>query len=289
MEQNRHSVGKLENALQAGRFSDFLLTKTIDSKVEPDGDLFAIWVRDEQMIEQARELFKAFQTAPESSLYTDATNTAQAIRKKESQRKREIEKKTVDVRKSWTTPKLSQCRVTLILLITASAISVATNFGSSKLFYEFALVASPLEIIKSGQIWRLVTPIFLHMGWLHLLFNLYWTYQFGLLLEARLGSGKILILVFIVAIASNVAQFYASGPSFGGLSGLNYGFFGFLWIKSRFDPGSGLHIPENLVIFFMIWLVLCAVGLFGPVANTAHFVGLLAGAAVSGLPLMIRR
>tara|TARA_Y100001933_G_scaffold265203_1_gene336895 strand:- start:9504 stop:10361 length:858 start_codon:yes stop_codon:yes gene_type:complete len=282
-------VGKLENALQAGRFSDFLLTKTIDSKVEPDGDLFAIWVRDEQMIEQARELFKAFQTAPESSLYTDATNTAQAIRKKESQRKREIEKKTVDVRKSWTTPKLSQCRVTLILLITASAISVATNFGSSKLFYEFALVASPLEIIKSGQIWRLVTPIFLHMGWLHLLFNLYWTYQFGLLLEARLGSGKILILVFIVAIASNVAQFYASGPSFGGLSGLNYGFFGFLWIKSRFDPGSGLHIPENLVIFFMIWLVLCAVGLFGPVANTAHFVGLLAGAAVSGLPLMIRR
>ncbi len=127
------------------------------------------------------------------------------------------------------------------------------------------------------------------MGWLHLLFNLYWTYQFGLLLEARLGSGKILILVFIVAIASNVAQFYASGPSFGGLSGLNYGFFGFLWIKSRFDPGSGLHIPENLVIFFMIWLVLCAVGLFGPVANTAHFVGLLAGAAVSGLPLMIRR
>ena len=87
-------VGKLENALQAGRFSDFLLTKTIDSKVEPDGDLFAIWVRDEQMIEQARELFKAFQTAPESSLYTDATNTAQAIRKKESQRKREIEKKT---------------------------------------------------------------------------------------------------------------------------------------------------------------------------------------------------
>ena len=95
-------------------------------------------------------------------------------------------------------------------------------------------------------------------------------------------------IVLIIAIASNTAQFYVSGPLFGGLSGVNYGFFGFIWIKSRFDPAAGLQIPESLVIFFLIWLVLCAVGLFGPVANTAHFVGLLAGVAASGIPLIFR-
>ena len=98
-----------------------------------------------------------------------------------------------------------------------------------------------------------------------------------------------LLLVLFVAIVSNLGQFYVSGPLFGGLSGINYGLFGFLWIKSRFDPASGWHIPESLVIFFLIWLVLCALGLFGPVANTAHFLGLLAGVAVPGVPLLLRR
>ena len=54
-------VGKLGSALLAGRFSDFLLTQHIESRVDPEGTEFAIWVRDEQRTDQARELFEAFQ------------------------------------------------------------------------------------------------------------------------------------------------------------------------------------------------------------------------------------
>jgi GlpG protein len=92
-----------------------------------------------------------------------------------------------------------------------------------------------------------------------------------------------------VAVVSNLAQYYASGPVFGGLSGIGYGLFGYLWIKSRFDPAAGMQIPPNLVLFFLIWLVVCALGWFGSVANTAHFVGLLAGIAVAGARLLVRR
>ena len=126
------------------------------------------------------------------------------------------------------------------------------------------------------------------MDLLHLLFNLYWTYQFGLLIEFRRGSARFLGLVLFVAIASNVAQYIYAGPFFGGLSGVGYGLFGYLWIKSRFEPALGMHLPQGLVIFFLIWLVICTTGMFGPVANTAHFVGMFAGIAVAGIPILRR-
>lgn len=283
-------IGKVGSALLAGRFSDFLLTQNIESRVDAEGDDFAIWIRDEQHANQARELFAVFQSSPNDSRYTEASETARKLRRDEERRVRDIEKKTIDVRKQWATPTLSQCRITLTLMVTAAAISFLSRFGQNDQIFEFlSLAGGPLGSIRSGQLWRLITPIFLHMGVLHLLFNLYWTYQFGLLIESYVGTGRMLVLVCIIAIMSNLGQYYVSGPSFGGLSGINYGFFGFLWIKSRFDPSSRLQIPESLVIFFLIWLVLCAFNLFGPVANTAHFTGLLVGIAVAGLPLLIRR
>lgn len=282
-------VGKFDSAPNAGRFTDFLLTQHITAKVESDGEQFAIWVRDEQSIDLARDFLNRFLEAPDDPKYLDAVTTARGMRRDEEQRQRAIEKKTIDVRKRWAQPTLSQSRVTLFLMVTAVAVTVLTDFGKNAVFLKLALTGGAVETLLSGQVWRLVTPIFLHMGWLHLLFNLYWTYQFGLLLESRLGSRMMILLVLFIAIASNLGQFYVSGPFFGGLSGVNYGFFGFLWIKSRLEPGAGWNMPESLVIFFLLWLVLCAVGLFGPVANTAHFVGLLAGVAVAGAPRLLRR
>ena len=283
-------VGKIGSALLAGRFSDFLLTQNIESRVDAEGGDFAIWVRDEQQTNQARALFANFQLSPDDSQYTEASETARQLRRDEEQRVRAIEKKTVNVKKQWATPTLSQCRITMGIMVIAAAISFFSRFGQDhQLFELFSLAGGPIGSIRSGQLWRLITPIFLHMGVLHLLFNLYWTYQFGLLIESYVGTGKMLCLVCMIAIISNLGQYYVSGASFGGLSGVNYGFFGYLWIKSRFDPSSRLQIPESLVIFFLIWLVLCAFNLFGPVANTAHFTGLLVGIAAAGLPLVARR
>ena len=283
-------VGKIGSAILAGRFSDFLLTQNIESRVDAEGDDFAIWVRDEQQTHQARDLFADFKTTPDDLQYLEASESAHKLRRNKEKRAREIKKKTVDVKKSWATPTLRRCRITMSLMVTAGVISLLSRFGRDEQIFEFfSLAGGPVSSIRSGQIWRLVTPIFLHMGLLHLAFNLYWTYQFGLLIESYVGTAKMMGLVCMVAIFSNLAQYYVSGASFGGLSGLNYGFFGYLWIKSRFDPASRLQIPESLVIFFLIWLVLCAFNLFGPVANTAHFTGLLVGIAAAGIPLVVRR
>ena len=83
--------------------------------------------------------------------------------------------------------------------------------------------------LKAGQIWRLISPIFIHYSPLHLLFNLFWIYDLGLMIETRRGTWRLLAIVLICALASNFGEFFweiPALPGFGGMSGVVYGLFG---------------------------------------------------------------
>ncbi len=62
---------------------------------------------------------------------------------------------------------------------------------------------NPEEAILKGQVWRLVTPIFLHLGGAHLLFNMLWFYSLGGVIEVRRGSLKTLAMILFIAVISN--------------------------------------------------------------------------------------
>ncbi len=61
--------------------------------------------------------------------------------------------------------------------------------------------------ILKGQIWRLVTPVFLHGSFLHIAFNMYALFNFGQGIEARFGRLRFLALYFLSAFAGNVLSF----------------------------------------------------------------------------------
>jgi len=133
--------------------------------------------------------------------------------------------------------------------------------------------------VLSGEVWRLVTPIFLHFGLLHLVFNLSWLWVFGAILERSGGGLRFALMVLVVGVLSNVLQYVATAsPSFGGMSGVIYGLFGYLWMRGRFDPSSGYTLPGSTVMILLGWYVICFTGLVGPVANGAHTGGLVTGA-----------
>jgi GlpG protein len=201
-------------------------------------------------------------------------------------------------------------------------VALGTRLGDERTSLFQALVIAPfqflgenliswngLEQVRHGQVWRLVTPIFLHFGLLHLLFNLFMLYQLGGPVEARRGSVRFLVLVLAIAVISNVAQYYFGNitrngghltfrpsPLFGGLSGVVYGLFGYVWMKARFDPGLGLMMSQNTVVILLGWFFLCLLGpyfdllapLIGHVANMAHAAGLAVGLAVGYVPLLWR-
>ena len=137
-----------------------------------------------------------------------------------------------------------------------------------------------LKDIKSGQIWRLFTPMFLHFGYSHIIFNMYWLWILGSLLEIRYRPLKYLLLVLGVALASNLTQAIISGTNFGGMSGVNYGLFGYIFLHMKFHPTPYFRLEKQTIFLMLVWLVICFSGAAGPVANWAHLLGFLTGAIV---------
>lgn len=143
-----------------------------------------------------------------------------------------------------------------------------------------------LPEIRGGEVWRLVTPAFLHFGLFHIAFNLLWTWEFGRLIENRQGSLMLLCLFLVCSLAANIAQYLASGPVFGGMSGVIYAFFGYTWTQGLANPRFGVRLNPPVVYLLLGWFAICWTGilerLFGlGIANTAHTAGLVSGVAVS--------
>jgi GlpG protein len=145
-----------------------------------------------------------------------------------------------------------------------------------------------LAEVRTGQIWRLITPIFIHYGPLHLLFNMLWLSDLGSMIEKRQGPVKLALLVVVLAIVSNLGQYWVDGPFFGGMSGVVYGLFGYIWLRGQCDPASSLTLSPTTVWMMLAWYFLCLFGFVGHVANSAHTVGLVVGVLWGAAPMARR-
>jgi membrane associated rhomboid family serine protease len=141
--------------------------------------------------------------------------------------------------------------------------------------------------IQKGEAWRLFTPMFLHFGIMHILFNMMWLWDFGRILESRFRSGRFLLLVLFTSLAANVAQAMVSHAGFGGMSGVNYGLFGFILIRQKFHPAGDIRLNPQTTPWLLIWLVVCFTGVVGPVANAAHVAGLVSGGVIGWINAMM--
>lgn len=164
--------------------------------------------------------------------------------------------------------------------------------------------SAPLfENIRKGQVWRLFTPVILHRDLLHILFNMIWLWVLGKQLDMKLKKWQFLLLVLIVALVSNTAQYLMSGPLFMGFSGVITGMAGFIWMRQRVAPWEGYSIHRStflfLGFFILIMFILQSVsfifeaingkGFSVSIANTAHIVGALIGILLAKMPWMAWR
>jgi len=161
-------------------------------------------------------------------------------------------------------------------------------------FQDFTLVGNSPRFdtapnaMSNGEYWRLVTPVFLHFGLFHLAFNGLWTWELGRRIEPFVGSLHTLVIVLLMAVASNLGQYLWGGPSlFGGMSGVVYGLLGYVWIRHKVSPRPQLAIPPGLLGFMLFWLLLGMSGIIdllmsGSIANAAHAVGLVTGMILGG-------
>jgi rhomboid protease GluP len=141
------------------------------------------------------------------------------------------------------------------------------------------------ELIRLGQYWRLITPIFFHANTpLHILFNMYALYAFGPELERFFGHLRFLLVYFIAGYAGVLASFALSPDYSLGASGAIFGVIGafayFLYRNQHFLGAIGRNRLYN--VLFIIGLNVFLSFSEG-IDLWAHFGGLLAGTAIAWL------
>jgi rhomboid protease GlpG len=279
-------IGHLANESRARTFADYLYVQGIENHVEFEKEHgWAVWVPDEDKIEQASGLLTAFQANPTDPKYQAQAKPAANLRAAEEKSQAAYRKRMLDRRQLFRPLQAYGFGpLTLVLILISVAVFFWSGAGHNlqaihALFISEYTRAAGLPEIRAGQVWRLFTPIFIHYGYLHILFNMLWLWDLGSMIETRQGSLQLALLVLIIAACSNVGQYFFSGPVFGGMSGVVYGLLGYVWLRGKFDPGSGLFVHPTTVWMMIAWFFLCLGGVIPNVANMVHAIGLGMGVA----------
>jgi GlpG protein len=294
-------IGTLQDEMLARRFADFLYAQGIETQVDLNRHgVWEVWVLDDAHVKAAEGFLDGFRRNPDDPAFVRASTTAARQRRRDEATAAPRRARVVDARTMLYAPPPPLGPVTIALIVISVAVAIFTSLGGSEQSIQplsiteywhnghYVAPTSLLSEVRSGQIWRLFTPMFLHFGILHILFNMLWLRDLGSMIEAYKSPWLLPVLVLVIAGASNLAQYLHTGPNFGGMSGVNYGLLGYIWMQGRFNPASKLSLHPQIVTSAILWFFLCLFDLIPGVANTAHAAGLGIGIAWGFIDARVR-
>lgn len=131
--------------------------------------------------------------------------------------------------------------------------------------------------ISQGEYWRLITAMFLHGGFLHLLFNMFGLYVFGPELEQLAGKLRFFSIYFISGLLANVATYVVEPLNYAslGASGAIFGIFG-AYLALVYHTRKILPQLKQLIIPLVVISVIMTF-VQSNINITAHLVGLAVG------------
>ena len=116
---------------------------------------------------------------------------------------------------------------------------------------EFGAKYNPL--IRAGQYWRLVTPIFIHIGFTHILMNGITLYFIGQYVEQLFGHWRFTIIFFVSGIVGNLGSFAFNSGLSAGASTAIFGFFGaFLMLGESFSKNPAIVSMAKTFLLFIV-------------------------------------
>lgn len=276
------SLISFKQATPANVLSTYLLSKGIQAKVhealiddtennqERKIKVFQVLLEQQADLEQASSITQDFLKNPNDSKYQQAAwNTGKVIYSSSSM----FGGLGFDPIKNW-----QQYLVTHCVGITCLVTFLLMYLGYSNEVFSALKIEYFEDLVSNHQWWRLIGPNFMHASFVHLVSNLLWWCLLASKLERTLGSSALIAFFIVSSLAANVAQLVYSGPNFLGMSGVVYALFGFMWLLGRLRPSWGLALPNGVIVFMLLWLILgYAKVLPVSMANEAHAFGLISG------------
>ncbi len=279
MAQDWYEAARLPATKDLGAFIGWLKSQGVAHQVSLEGSQQVVRVRDPELVDKVGQVA--------SEWHEGVSNLVEADQPKQS----------------LLQIKVASAPVTLALLclcfIGFALVSTRSDLMYDLLFYHgmraFQPGADAWFNIHQGEYWRLVTPIFLHYGLVHIAFNALWLGFLGFRIEAVYGGWRTLLLMILLGVISNIAQALVSFPiAFGGVSGVVYGLFSFVWLVGLLTREPRFQLPPALFPLVSLLMLISWTGLFdaiagGEVADTAHTVGYLAGLSFGLITGLITR
>jgi len=145
-----------------------------------------------------------------------------------------------------------------------------------------ALGAKVNRAIAAGEAWRLLSPVFIHVGLLHVFVNMYSLYAIGPAVERFFGAPRMLVVYLLSGIGGVVLSLaFSLNPSVGA-SGAIFGLLGalgmFLFVHRRTFGRAATFQFRQIVLVALLNLGL---GLVPGIDNWGHLGGLITGAALT--------
>lgn len=271
-------VGVLPERSLAFKFADYLNSIGIKATAKPGfGVNYCVYVANEKDVSKAKLELLRFGNNPFAKAYNQASWAQARKIKRERTVKNKMWGFSLGGGRTWQLNSLTS----IIEIICLVVFVLALLPGPMSFFVSTFSWTSLSSITEDFELWRLITPIFLHFGFLHIAFNLVMFEAFARPLERHLGWLHLLYVVLSIALVSNVLQliFLSYNSVFGGLSGVVYGVIGYMAVLSRRpDLPDDMRIPPGLLLVSAIFIGL---GFFlSGIANVCHLAGLLMGLAL---------
>jgi len=285
-------IGTIADKAKAEAFADFLYSKGIGAEARRLNGEWAIWVHSDDQLDEARLILTSFMEDPDSDEHAAAIEAARIKRSEEEARQKKDRSKTIHMRKRWQRASSGMPGpLTLTLIIISVAVFLLTGMGENDAVLRYLYIADVevrggyyylrpfLTDILNGQVWRLFTPMFIHLGFMHIIFNMLWLRDLGGMIESLEGPLRLGVKIAVIQVVSALFQYYFFDPVFGGMSGVVYGLFGYVWMRHKYDPFSGYMLHPSTVTMMLIWFFLCFTPIIPGIANGVHAAGLATGVA----------
>ena len=256
--------------------ANYLTSQDINAKVVQHDKEFMVVLDNSEHIDRAKVIAEDFLANPTNPKYQQAAwDSGKNVQLAPSGNGFSLNKIMSDAFKA---------PFTSVVFMLCVAVYLLSLFGLFAPIAQHLLMQPFSVLLQNHEWWRLLGPAFIHFSVLHIVFNLLWWAMLGAKIERTLGISMLLIVFVISATVSNAAQALFSDPVqgnlllFGGLSGVVYAVMGFVWWLGWLRPSWGLSLPNSIVGFMLVWLVLgYADILWVSMANAAHTAGLISG------------
>lgn len=257
----------LSNPQAADLFVNYMATKGVRIHAKNENQQISLWLEDQHQLEMVEKELNTFLREPFHPRYQAA-----------SWQTGDPKNTGIKYRPAFSIKNMVQRSGPLTVLVIILCILV---FIWQQVVGDYDVMlhlAWPYEESLNFEVWRYITPAFIHFSLMHIAFNLAMWWYLASQTEQRLGTGKLFVIMLVSALFSNWAQSLFTDSNFGGLSGVVYALIGYVGLTGIHNPEKGIGAPTGLIVFSILWIVAGYMGVLGDsIGNAAHFAGFLIG------------